>query len=62
MCGEREFTDRDEALLRHYRLAGREIQTGKAHEKRGCRAAVLLPKREQWNSNYSYATRGASTA
>jgi hypothetical protein len=32
MCDEREFTARYEALLRHYRLEGRKIQTGKANE------------------------------
>ena len=29
---EREFTARYEALLRHYRMAGQKIQTGKANE------------------------------
>src|SRR5689334_2880499 len=29
---EREFTVRYEALLRHYRMAGQKIQTGKANE------------------------------
>lgn len=32
MSDEREFTARYEALLRHYRLEGRKIQTGKANE------------------------------
>lgn len=32
MSDEREFTTRYEALLRHYRLEGRKIQTGKANE------------------------------
>ena len=32
MCDEREFTARYEALLQHYRLEGRKIQTGKANE------------------------------
>lgn len=32
MSEEREFTDRYAALLRHYRLTGRKIQSGKAHE------------------------------
>jgi hypothetical protein len=32
MSDEREFTSRYEALLRHYRLEGRKIQTGKANE------------------------------
>lgn len=32
MSNEREFTARYEALLRHYRLEGRKIQTGKANE------------------------------
>jgi hypothetical protein len=32
MNDEREFTARYEALLRHYRLEGRKIQTGKANE------------------------------
>ena len=32
MSDEREFTARYEALLRHYRLEGQKIQTGKANE------------------------------
>ena len=32
MSDEREFTVRYEALLRHYRVEGRKIQTGKANE------------------------------
>jgi hypothetical protein len=32
MSDEREFTARYDALLRHYRLEGRKIQTGKANE------------------------------
>ena len=32
MSQEREFTTRYEALLRHYRMDGRKIQTGKANE------------------------------
>ena len=32
MSDEREFTVRYEALLRHYRVEGKKIQTGKANE------------------------------
>ena len=32
MSDEKEFTDRYEALLRHYRLEGQKIQAGKANE------------------------------
>jgi hypothetical protein len=67
MCDEREFTARYEALLRHYRLEGRKIQAGKAHEngdveqrhyrlKRAVEQALLLRDTRDFASVGQYET------
>jgi hypothetical protein len=65
MSDEREFTARYEALLRHYRLEGRKIQTGKANEngdveqrhyrlKKAMEQALLLRDRRDFASVGQY--------
>jgi hypothetical protein len=67
MNNEREFTARYEALLRHYRLEGRKIQTGKANEngdveqrhyrlKKGVEQALLLRDSRDFASLAQYET------
>lgn len=62
---EREFTSRYEALLRHYRMEGRKIQTGKANEngdveqrhyrlKRAVEQALLLRGSRDFESVEAY--------
>jgi hypothetical protein len=67
MSDEREFTARYEALLRHYRLEGRKIQTGKANEngdveqrhyrlKKAVEQALLLRDSRNFASVAQYET------
>src|SRR5579884_3901043 len=67
MSDEREFTARYEALLRHYRLEGRKIQTGKANEngdveqrhyrlKKAVDQALLLRDSREFASVAQYET------
>jgi hypothetical protein len=67
MTDEREFTARYEALLRHYRLEGRKIQTGKANEngdveqrhyrlKKAVDQALLLRDSREFASVAQYET------
>jgi hypothetical protein len=65
MSEEREFTTRYEALLRHYRMEGQKIQTGKANEngdveqrhyrlKRAVEQALLLRDSRDFGSVEEY--------
>lgn len=67
MSDEREFTARYDALLRHYRLEGRKIQTGKANEngdveqrhyrlKKAMEQALLLRDSREFASVAQYET------
>lgn len=67
MSDEREFTARYQALLRHYRLEGRKIQTGKANEngdieqrhyrlKKAMEQVLLLRGRRDFASVGEYQT------